>query len=145
MTVQERFHPGHLARLEVAACAAMTAVLAALALVPAAAAPAAPDTGAPAPGSGSFSTPPAPVGTVDPEYPEVARALGIEGRVLCAVTIDETGVVVAVEVAQSASPMLDEAAQEALRHWTFSPALQRGQPVASRVMVPVLFALNGAR
>ncbi len=142
MTAQPPFRAGHRARLELTACAAIGAALAAFALAPPSPAPAA---SAPETVFESFSTPPAPVRTVDPEYPEMARKLGIEGLVLCAVTIDAEGSVTAVEVIASESPMLDEAARRALLGWKFSPALQSGQPVASRVVVPVRFALDVAR
>lgn len=89
-----------------------------------------------------FSDAPVPVFTPQPEYPELARSLGIEGRVLCLVTLDEKGRVTAVEVVESAAPVLDEAAREALFRWIFTPASQSGQPVAAQVMIPVLFALR---
>ena len=90
----------------------------------------------------AYSSPPAPRIVVEPEYPEVARSLGIEGRVLCEVTIDDHGRVVAVTILESDSSLLDRAAREALVRWTFTPAMQSGQPVAATVVIPVLFRLR---
>ena len=36
-------------------------------------------------------------------------------------------------------PLLDEAAIEAVRHWTFSPSIVNGQPVPVRMTVVVNF------
>ena len=40
--------------------------------------------------------------------------------------------------------MLDEAAVEAVRRWTFEPARAAGVPVASLVVIPVRFSLADA-
>ena len=90
----------------------------------------------------SFSTPPEPRTVVEPEYPEMARSLGIEGRVVCEVTIDETGRVMAVRILESDSALLEEAARDAVVRWTFTPATQSGQPVTATVVIPILFRLR---
>jgi outer membrane biosynthesis protein TonB len=38
--------------------------------------------------------------------------------------------------------MLDEAAEEAAWSWTFEPALEAGQAVASKLSMPVTFRLT---
>jgi len=42
----------------------------------------------------------------------------------------------------SGDARLDVAAQEAAAKWRFNPAKKRGQPIASKVRVPVEFALD---
>ncbi|HTB97677.1 MAG TPA: energy transducer TonB [Terracidiphilus sp.] len=66
---------------------------------------------------------------IEPEYPELARQLGITGRVRMAVTVDCIGRVVQVQTV-SGEMMLAEAAEAAVRRWKFTPG--RGE-----VMVPV--------
>lgn len=88
------------------------------------------------------SAPPRPVGAVQPEYPAAARDLGVDGRVLCSVTIDERGGVASVEVVESASPLLADAARDALLRWSFEPATRNGQAVSSTVIIPVQFKLR---
>lgn len=60
------------------------------------------------------------VSTIPPEYPELARLLGIGGSVRLAVTVDCVGRVIRVEIL-SGEPLLLEAACEAARRWRFSP------------------------
>jgi len=79
---------------------------------------------------------------VPPEYPSTARAAGMEGTVRLLVTVDERGRVVAAEVLASDARVFDGAALEAVREWSFSPALQSGRPVRATVVVPVRFSLR---
>ena len=55
--------------------------------------------------------------------------------------LDEHGAIGAVEVVESGGAPFDEAAQAAVRHWIFKPALREGVPVASHVRVPFRFLL----
>ena len=57
--------------------------------------------------------------TVQPEYPELARLLGIDGAVRLAVTVDSVGRVIDVETL-GGEPLLVDAAREAARLWRFS-------------------------
>ena len=41
-------------------------------------------------------------------------------------------------------PLLDQAALDAVRRWTFEPARAAGLPVASLVVIPVRFSLADA-
>ncbi len=63
-----------------------------------------------------------------PEYPEAAKAVGVEGAVGVEVTVDETGHVIAAE-AVSGHPLLRSASVEAARKWTFTPTVVDGAPV----------------
>jgi protein TonB len=91
----------------------------------------------------AFDTPPKPLKTVSPEYPELARQAGAEGTVLVTVTIDETGRVIAAVVTQSDTiQSLEQAALKAARDWLFTPAKQRDQPVKARITIPFGFSLS---
>lgn len=65
---------------------------------------------------------------VQPVYPPVAKAAGVEGRVNIALLIGEDGKVVSAEVVDG-HPLLREAALEAARQWEFKPFEVNGKPV----------------
>jgi TonB family protein len=83
---------------------------------------------------------PVPIRAPNPRYPEFARDAGITGKVVLHVLIDEGGRVQEVEIVQSI-PGLDQAAVEAVKGWTFEPALKAGLPVAAWFEVPIDFRL----
>jgi TonB family protein len=65
---------------------------------------------------------------VRPEYPEDARARGVEGKVSVIALIDTTGQVVEAEVMMdSGEPGIDAAARAAVRQCRFRPYLEGGQ------------------
>ena len=76
-------------------------------------------------------------------YPESARRLRIQGRVVVNVFVDEKGQVTATEILQSPGfGALERAAVEAILTVEWLPALQRQRPVAVWVAVPVVFRLR---
>lgn len=78
-----------------------------------------------------------------PSYPEKARREKRQGVVLLRVEVGEDGRAGAVEVHRSSSHRdLDEAALRAVRRWRFQPASLGGIRIASRVEVPIRFALE---
>ena len=82
---------------------------------------------------------------VDPVYPPASRRLGEEGTGLFRVLVDEKGKPTQVEVLKSSGfPRLDEAAMNAIRKWSFKPAMQSSQPVRSWTRVQVAFQLQNA-
>lgn len=79
-----------------------------------------------------------------PNYPRRAVELGQQGEVVVEALVDAAGVPLTAQVHRSSGfPLLDEAALSAVRGWRFVPAHHAGQPVASRVRMPVRFRLNG--
>ncbi len=81
-----------------------------------------------------------------PEYPITARRRHEEGIVFVRVSVTPEGLAAAVGVERSCGhALLDDAAVEAVRRWTFEPARAAGAPVASLVVVPVRFSLSDAR
>jgi protein TonB len=59
------------------------------------------------------------------------------------VQVSAEGLATRIELlSSSGSPRLDEGAQEAVRRWRFIPARQGDQPVASSVIVPIIYRLE---
>jgi periplasmic protein TonB len=79
-----------------------------------------------------------------PPYPLVARRNGEQGTVILRVRVTRNGMPASVDIEKpSGSSHLDDAALETVRTWRFVPARQNGQPVEARVLVPVVFKLEG--
>ncbi|MDI1297620.1 energy transducer TonB [Methylotenera sp.] len=78
-----------------------------------------------------------------PDYPNMARRLGQQGRVLLKVLVAENGTAETVALATSSGfEKLDQAAIEAVKKWSFIPAKRSNQPISAYVLVPVKFSLN---
>lgn len=76
-------------------------------------------------------------------YPQTAKKAGIQGRVTVNFIIDSKGQVRDVKVERGVDKALDDEAVRVISsspNWT--PALQRGEPVAVRVSFPVIFQLR---
>ena len=81
-----------------------------------------------------------PVRSPPPEYPASAAQRGEAGTVLLQVQVDAQGRPAEVDVVQSSrSRALDREAVRAVRRWEFSPAVRNGQPVSSKVLIPIEF------
>lgn len=78
---------------------------------------------------------------LDIEYPEEARRLGIQGRVILDFIVHESGRVSDVSVLQSLHPSCDSAVVRALQGTTFIPARENDEPVSVRMALPVRFLL----
>src|SRR5690606_19355966 len=84
-----------------------------------------------------------PLGQPAPVYPASAPRAGEQGTVVLQAAVRADGRPGNIEVARrSGSSDLDRAAVEAVRGWTFEPAIRNGEPVASSVQVPVEFRLD---
>ncbi len=84
-------------------------------------------------------TPPQAISTLIPAYPEELRQQGIQGEVGLQVVIDEKGTVVEIKVARPLHPYLDFAAVQAVRQWTFDPAIKEGKPILFTANITVVF------
>ena len=71
---------------------------------------------------------------VDPQYPRSARSVHIQGRVVLKATIGTDGLVQQVS-AISGSPVLVNAATEAVKKWRYRPFLLDGKPVEGETIV----------
>uniref|UniRef100_A0A7V1EIJ2 Energy transducer TonB n=1 Tax=candidate division WOR-3 bacterium TaxID=2052148 RepID=A0A7V1EIJ2_UNCW3 len=86
---------------------------------------------------------PKPISIPKPEYPELARKAGIEGKVIVEAIVDTDGSVIGAKIFKSSgNPMLDEAAIAAARRSKFTPAKQRDMFVRVRVNIPFEFKLQ---
>lgn len=78
---------------------------------------------------------------VQPTYPPLAKQARIQGDVVIDSVIDTQGHVTHMKV-MSGSPLLVEAAEQALAQWRYQPTLLNGQPVAVDMLVTLHFQLG---
>ena len=87
--------------------------------------------------------PPRSLVKVPPFYPLSARAKGIEGKVELVFVVQTDGSVSDIEVTDSfPGKIFVQAALRAVRQWRFKPGTKDGQPVATRVRLPLRFQLE---
>lgn len=69
--------------------------------------------------------------------------MGEEGKVLLRVFVESNGLPSQVQIkTSSGSQRLDQAAQDAVRRWTFTPARRGDTALAAWVIVPIVFNLK---
>src|SRR5437773_524756 len=85
--------------------------------------------------------PPTKVKDVKPEYPAIARSARVQGVVIIEAVIGPNGQVEETKVLRSI-PLLDAAALDAVKQWTFTPTLLNGTPVPVIMTVTVNFTLQ---
>ena len=78
---------------------------------------------------------------VAPVYPDIAKQARVQGIVILECTISPQGKVTDVKVLRGI-PLLDAAAQEAVKQWVYSPTLLNGVPVPVIMTVTVQFTLQ---
>lgn len=80
-----------------------------------------------------------------PEYPDIARTMGLEGTTKVVCTLDEAGNVTKVRLYKSSgADALDKAALNAAKRCRFTPAIQGDQPVGDiDVELTFIFKLSG--
>ena len=79
---------------------------------------------------------------IDPDYPQMARQLGIEGTVFLEIIVEKDGTVSSVRVLKSVHPLLDESAMAAAYKLVFTPAMTRDLPIRCYVTYPITFRLT---
>lgn len=78
-----------------------------------------------------------------PPYPRIARENRYEGTVFLKVWVLENGKVGTLKIERSSGyDVLDKAALEAVKGWTFLPAKKNGVPMAAWVVIPIRFQLD---
>ena len=93
--------------------------------------------------TGLTRTRPTIISSSRPIYPRVARESGWEGTVIVRTLIDTNGMPSEVKIRKSCGhPTLDEAAQDAVKSWTFHPAKDGNIPITKWVDIPIKFDLN---
>lgn len=86
--------------------------------------------------------PPKLIKPVDPIYPEIARKSGIEGVVILEAETDISGRVIRTGILRSI-PLLDQAAEDAVKQWVYEPKMINGKPRGVLFTVTVRFSLPG--
>jgi TonB family protein len=74
------------------------------------------------------------------DYPETARAAGIQGRIWILAFVDTDGHVIRAQL-KSGIPVLNAAALECVKGWHFYPVSRKGAPCRFWVLVPVTFTV----
>ena len=87
---------------------------------------------------GGSIKPPRLISSTLPAYPAMARSANVEGDVVIDTTIDAAGKVTGMKVV-SGSPLLRQAALEALRQWRYEPSKLNGEPVPVEMTVTIKF------
>jgi protein TonB len=86
---------------------------------------------------------PAPLNVVVPDYPEMARMAGIDGKVVVEMLLDTLGNVTRAQVlASSGNRSLDAAALAAAEQSTFSPGIYKGRKARVWISMPFKFSLQ---
>jgi protein TonB len=80
---------------------------------------------------------------VEPVYPPASRRAGEQGTAMFRVLVDERGRPSEIQTLRSSGhPRLDQAALDAIKKWTFTPAKNGSTPILSWTRVQVKFQLN---
>jgi protein TonB len=78
---------------------------------------------------------------VNPVYPDIAKQARVQGMVILECVISPQGKVTDVKVLRGL-PLLDAAAEEAVKQWIYTPTLLNGVPVPVIMTVTVNFRLS---
>ncbi|MFY0625906.1 MAG: energy transducer TonB [Reichenbachiella sp.] len=77
------------------------------------------------------------------EYPELARRSGIEGRVYVKFVLNKDGIPIEVKTIMGIGGHCDEKAELVVKRYKkWNPGIKRGQPVESKLILPITFKLN---
>jgi protein TonB len=79
---------------------------------------------------------------VKARYPDEARKLGLEGKVVMILAINEEGKVIDARVVEKAGHGFDEEAVAATKRFIFSPAYVGDKPVAVEIRYTYVFELR---
>jgi protein TonB len=82
------------------------------------------------------------IAPIRPEYPAIAKAAHVEGTVVVDAIISRTGTIESIRVL-SGPPMLQRAAEDAVRQARYRPFLLNGQPTEVQTTITINFRLGG--
>jgi TonB family protein len=90
-----------------------------------------------------WDIPPRLIESIKPDYPEIARRAGVEGRVTLHIVVGIDGSVEEVTVVR-AQPgrIFDESARESVLKWRYKPAILNGRPVRARFSQTLQFVFD---
>jgi TonB family protein len=86
--------------------------------------------------------PPEVIMTSVPEYPDLAKRIGLDGSVTINVLVDKEGKVKKVLLMKSTDDVFIQPALDAAKKWVFTPAIMNGKPVPVWVAIPFRFRLS---
>lgn len=75
-------------------------------------------------------------------YPEKARKMGVEGKVVVRALIGDNGKVIKANIVSTDSKLLNNAAKVAVKKTEFVPAKKGGKNIKAWVTIPIVFKLN---
>ena len=81
---------------------------------------------------------------VQPTYPQMAKIARVQGPVVLAAIIGKDGTIQNLHVISTASPLLNQAALDAVKQWRYRPYILNGEPVEVDTQITVNFTLSGA-
>lgn len=81
---------------------------------------------------------------VPPVYPPIAKAAHVQGTVLFELRIGVSGKIESMKVV-SGPAMLQQAAIDSVKQWTFRPFEKDGSPVIATGQLPIVFAMSDYR
>ncbi|MGA8088510.1 MAG: TonB family protein [Terracidiphilus sp.] len=76
-----------------------------------------------------------------PQYPIIAKTVGMQGTVVLQATISKSGTIQDLQVV-SGPPMLQQAAIDAVKTWRYRPYLLNNEPVEVETTVSVIFRID---
>lgn len=86
---------------------------------------------------------PKPIFPIQPEYPQVAKLAGIQGKVFVEALISENGDVIQTKILKSEHETLEGVALEAVKKTKFIPGVSKaGKKVKATVVIPMAFKLD---
>jgi TonB family protein len=92
--------------------------------------------------TGRFQSVPKPLKMSSPVYPSVLRRAGAQGNVVLELWVNKKGEVARVKVIHSDHELFSEATLKAVNKWRFKPGTVNGQPVTTKVRIPIPFRIN---
>jgi protein TonB len=92
---------------------------------------------------GGQITAPKLVHTVQPDYPEIARAARVSAVLILEALVGFDGRVKTVKVLRG-HPLLDQSATDAVQQWRYKPLLLNGEPTQFILTVTVMFSIQNA-
>ena len=80
---------------------------------------------------------------VNPVYPQMAKIARVQGPVVLSAIIGKDGSIQNLHVISTASPLLNQAAMDAVKEWRYRPYILNGEPVEVDTQITVNFTLSG--
>jgi TonB family protein len=90
-----------------------------------------------------YDNPPMLVKAALPEYPDMARQVGAEGRTVLKVLVLEDGSIGGIQILECPNPILVDAAVTSIRASVFAPAHKGREAVRATMIIPFVFSSEG--